>query len=49
MSGHAAPCGIPWDAWELLDPALREALLERRIEAEELHELAGWLDEDAER
>jgi hypothetical protein len=44
--GHAGPCGIPWDAWELLDPALQEALLEGGLAPEELPELAGWVDED---
>jgi hypothetical protein len=45
------PRGIPWEAWDLLDPELQEALLERRIDPAELHELAGWLDagEEAER
>jgi hypothetical protein len=34
--------------WELLDPAFQEALLEGRLIPEELHDLAGWLDEHAE-
>jgi hypothetical protein len=44
--GHAGPCGLPRDAWELLDPALQEALLEGRLAPEELPELAGWVDEE---
>jgi hypothetical protein len=35
--------GIPTEAWELLDPAVSEALRERRLDPEELHELAGWI------
>jgi hypothetical protein len=34
--------GIPTEAWALLDPAVREALREKRITPEELHEPAGW-------
>ena len=43
MSAHAAPCGIPWEAWEMLDSALQEALLEERIEPQEL---VDWIDGD---
>jgi hypothetical protein len=39
-------CGIPVDAWELVDAALWEALLAGQVTADELHELAGWLDDD---
>ena len=45
-SARGSPCGIPWDAWDLFDPALQEALLEGRLGLEELQELVGWLDED---
>ncbi len=38
--------GIPWSAWELLDPALREALIAGRVTPEELPELEGWLDDE---
>jgi hypothetical protein len=43
---HLRPGGLPTEAWELLDPALQEALLEGRIAPEDLHELTGWLDEE---
>ena len=43
MSADRGPLGIPWEAFDLLDPALREALLEGRLAPEELHELEGWL------
>jgi hypothetical protein len=38
-------CGVPVDAWELVDAALWEALLAGQVTADELHELAGWLDD----
>jgi hypothetical protein len=38
--------GLPLEALELLDPAIRQALFEGRLEAEELPELVGWFDED---
>lgn len=40
------PGGLAVEAWELLDPALQDALREDRIAPEELHELAGWIDEE---
>ena len=40
--------GVPLDAWELLDPALQQALIEGRLHPSELAELAGWLDADDE-
>ena len=52
MSGDAdeqRTLGIPYAAWELLDPALREALIAGRITPEELPELEGWLDNEDER
>lgn len=39
-------CSVPVDAWELVDAALWEALLAGRLSAHELHELAGWLDDE---
>jgi hypothetical protein len=39
VSGHL---GIPHELFELLDPALREALLEGRLDPDDLHELDGW-------
>jgi hypothetical protein len=48
MSLSSCQLGIPWEVFETLDPALREALLEKRIAPEELPELAGWVDEDDE-
>jgi hypothetical protein len=44
LSLSSVSLGIPYEGFELLDSALREALLERRLDPEELHELAGWLD-----
>jgi hypothetical protein len=46
VSLSSCQLGIPWEAFEALDPALREALLERRIRPDELPELVGWVDED---
>jgi hypothetical protein len=45
VSLSSCQLGIPWEAFELLDQALREALLEKRLAPEELHELVGWLDD----
>lgn len=39
-------CGVSIDAWEQIDPALQEALLEGRLAVDELHELAGWVDDE---
>jgi hypothetical protein len=45
VPGHL---GIPCELFELLDPALREALLEGRLDPDDLHELDGWTDEPEE-
>jgi hypothetical protein len=42
------PAGLSWEAWDTLDPAHQEAILDGRLAPEELPELAGWLDEDEE-
>jgi hypothetical protein len=44
VSLSSCQLGIPWEAFETLDPALREALLEKRLTPEELHELVGWFE-----
>jgi hypothetical protein len=46
---HLWPGVLPLEAWEILDPALQEALREARIKPEELDELAGWIEEDEDR
>ena len=48
MNSHRGQLGLPQEVWRLLDPALVDALLERRLEPEELPELVGWLADGGE-
>jgi hypothetical protein len=40
--------GIPYELFELLDSALRDALLEGRLRPDDLHELDGWASDPGE-